>query len=228
MNYLELCQELRSECGIQGDGPSSVVGQTGIMAKLVRWTRQAYIDIQSRPFPWDWLQQEIEFPLTAGLGEYDLLSGASWARPDVSSFKNTNSWLWPVATPAAKTKVKVLTHDEFVRDVPDRTAVGVPSSVSIAPWRAVRFNRVPDRDCTYRVECRLTPELLSANDHVPAMPEQHHRVIVLFAAKYYARHDADTTLSAGLNEELRTAWTALIRECTPAIEWKASRGEDPI
>jgi hypothetical protein len=228
MNFLELCQEVRSECGIQGDGPTSVVGQTGILAKVVRWTREAYTQLQARPLQWDWLQHEIDFPVVAGEGEYDLLSGASWARPDVGRFLDSNSWIKATAAGSQKYRVGVRTHNEFLREVTDRTQVGMPSLVTITPQRLVRFNRVPDQDYTYTVECRLTPEVLSENSHVPAMPEQHHRVIVLAAIKYYARHDGDIQLTQGILDEWRTAYPALVRECVPPIEWTSFKSEDPI
>ncbi len=42
MNFLSLCQRLRSEARIPGTGPSSVTGQTGELAKIVEWITTAY------------------------------------------------------------------------------------------------------------------------------------------------------------------------------------------
>ena len=47
MNFLSLCQRLRSEARIPGTGPSSVTGQTGELAKIVEWITTAYEDIQA-------------------------------------------------------------------------------------------------------------------------------------------------------------------------------------
>ena len=45
MTYLELCKELRRRCGIQGDGPSSVASQVGVLATVVAEVQNAYREI---------------------------------------------------------------------------------------------------------------------------------------------------------------------------------------
>ena len=40
MNFLELAKRTSKECGISGEGPSSVAGQSGMNAKVVNWVRK--------------------------------------------------------------------------------------------------------------------------------------------------------------------------------------------
>ena len=113
MNFLELCQTVRGDASLQGEGPTSVTGQTGIYAKIVRWTNEAYIEIQSLGLDFDWMRAMCELPITAGVGSYDLLSGASWNRPDVKRFLSSNSWLIDGTT---RSRVKVVDHATMLRD----------------------------------------------------------------------------------------------------------------
>lgn len=48
--YLELCQAFREDIGIAGTGPATVVGQTGILGRIVRWIADADITIQALQF----------------------------------------------------------------------------------------------------------------------------------------------------------------------------------
>ncbi len=59
MDYLSLCQRLRKEAGVSGDGPATVVGQTSMYDKLVGWIDTAWQEMQtSRP---DWLFMNKQF-----------------------------------------------------------------------------------------------------------------------------------------------------------------------
>lgn len=224
MTNLELCQALRGDCSIQGEGPTSVIGQTGIYAKLVRWVKEAYVEIQALPHDYDWMRAEMALPLLAGTGTYDLLSGASWNRPDVRRFMSNNSWL--VSPSGVRSRVLVIDHAKMLRDWPLTTTVGTPSVVTIRPNRTVTFNFVPSTSFTWNVEAKLTPESLSAGDHVPSMPEQHHDAIVFKAKMKYATHDGDMELWKAARSEFNGAMSRLIIETVPAIEWTVSRGED--
>ncbi len=222
MNFLELCQAVRGDASIQGDGPTSVVGQVGIYAKLVRWVREAYIEIQAQPHDFDWMRAILALPVTSGVGTYDLLSGASWNRPDVRRFEDKNSWL---TAAGVRTRVRVYNHAQMLRDEPGIAVAGTPTAATIRPDRTVDFNRLPIEDATWIVEARLTPERLALNDHVPMMPEQHHDVIVRKALMRYALHDGDTELYKITAREYSSGMNRLIIETVPAIEWPASRGE---
>jgi len=224
LNFLELCQTVRGDASLQGEGPTSVAGQTGIYAKIVRWTNEAYIEIQSLGLDFDWLRAMCDVPLAAGVGSYDLLSGASWNRPDVKRFLSGNSWLYDDA--GKRSRVRVIDHAQMLRDWPDTSGVGIPSAVTIRPWRVVEFNRVPEFDYIWKVEAKLTPESMSIGEHVPMMPEQHHHTIVKKALMYYATHDGDSELFKQARDDYGRALNRLVIETVPAIERVASRGED--
>ena len=223
MNFLQLCQTVRGDASLQGEGPTSVIGQTGIYAKIVRWTNEAYIEIQSLGLDFDWMRAMCELPLVAGTGSYDLLSGASWNRPDVKRFLSSNSWLIDGVT---RSRVRVIDHAKMLREWPDTSGVGIPNVATIRPWRVVEFNRVPEKAYTWLVEAKLTPESMTIGEHVPMMPEQHHHAIVKKALMYYATHDGDAELFKQAKDDYGRALNRLVIETVPAIERVASKGED--
>ena len=61
MTFLQLVQRTRQECGIAGDGPTTVVGQTKSMKRLVDWVSQSYVEIQEECPDFDFLRKSVSF-----------------------------------------------------------------------------------------------------------------------------------------------------------------------
>lgn len=47
MNYLELVNRARVECGVSGNALTAVTGQSGENARFTGWINSAYVDIQT-------------------------------------------------------------------------------------------------------------------------------------------------------------------------------------
>ena len=71
MNYLELCRELISECGYSGD-ILTTEGQTGQLARIVRWIRNADLELQRESNYWSFMDREFEFWTESGKARYTL------------------------------------------------------------------------------------------------------------------------------------------------------------
>ena len=56
--YLQLCKDTRQECGVQGVGPTAVTSQTGILARIVYWVKEADLYIQRLHPDWGFLLTE--------------------------------------------------------------------------------------------------------------------------------------------------------------------------
>ena len=65
MNFLDLCQRLVQETGIADEGPATVTGQTGDMGRIVNWTNDAWLKIQSIRADWNWAWSTGTSTLTA-------------------------------------------------------------------------------------------------------------------------------------------------------------------
>ena len=55
MTFLELCQTVRSEVGISGTGPTTVIGQEGQLLSIVNFTAEADFLIQGLWLDWNFL-----------------------------------------------------------------------------------------------------------------------------------------------------------------------------
>lgn len=70
MNFLELTKRLSSEVGASGNGPSSVLFQTGSSQRLVNWIASAWLEIQGLHNTWNWMRYPFQWETVAGTGDY--------------------------------------------------------------------------------------------------------------------------------------------------------------
>lgn len=81
MNFLQLAQRTASECGVSGT-LSTVVGQVGSLQRIVNWTSQAWIEIQTAHDDWQFMRSSVllgagaSFPTISGQLFYTLGVGA--------------------------------------------------------------------------------------------------------------------------------------------------------
>jgi len=95
--FLSIVQLLRQEAGIAGTGPSTVVGQTGEMKRLVDWTAAAWFEIQATHPDWRYKRYSVSFATVAAQATYTPaqagITAATFSRWVRDSFRvyNTSS-----------------------------------------------------------------------------------------------------------------------------------------
>lgn len=187
MNFLQLCQRLRSEAGIAGTGPSTVVNQSGEMGRIVAWVQDAYRDICDKRRDWNFLRNDFTFNLVIGTSEY--------AQSTVSNLANwkTDSFRLYLTTVNDEQWIRFLPWEEF-RDFrlygPTSTATGRPIEFSVKPDKTVTFWPIPDDTYTVRGEFFRTAPELSLDADEPLF-DRHHMAIVYNALMRNAAHTAD-------------------------------------
>src|SRR3990167_10149054 len=67
--FLELCQDTEEDCDYSSL-LTSTIGQTGMHKKMVRWVKDAYIEIQNKYPLWRWLQVPFTFDTVASDDTY--------------------------------------------------------------------------------------------------------------------------------------------------------------
>lgn len=172
MNFLELCQRLVRETGIADTGPSTVVGQTGDMQRVVDWVNDAWLMIQSMRKNWRWMWSTGSSTLTAGTYEVTLPA-------TVERIKRVST---------GQTYLQELTWNQMAdayREVQD----GAPSAWAIRPDGVLVFNAKPETTETVTYEYYEVPISMAANIDTPGMPERYHLLIVYAALKDYAQFD---------------------------------------
>lgn len=196
MNFLELCQSTAKESGtIEGDArPTSVLNQIGRLAKIVRWTAQAYEAIQNSRSDWRWMRAEFEKQTNPGQARY---AAGSWAIDRFAdwvydgSYEESGFSVYETARgPADESTLRFLPWDEFYRyklrgaQIPQR-----PVFFSVSDSGEFVLSPTPDKAYTVRGRYRKTPQILVADTDVPEMPVAHHPLIWRQALVYLADSD---------------------------------------
>ena len=159
MTFLELCQEVVRLGGISGTGPANTTSQTGEYRRVVMFVSEAYEEICSQHFDWDFLWgQEVAsvsteiVPAPANLGIWDaqrlFLDGAA---------------------------LTSIVHAEYV---PETLSNSRPYGAVIRPDGSLQLVPAPDTSYDIIFDYFKAAPTLSADNDVPLMPERFHRVIV--------------------------------------------------
>lgn len=93
MNYLQLCNLTRQNCGISGSDLVTVAGQTGEMLRLTNWVNEAWMDLQTMRQDWEWMRKSMTFttvahqigytPTQIGLTDFGM-----WSRDTFRNYAN--------------------------------------------------------------------------------------------------------------------------------------------
>jgi hypothetical protein len=197
MNFLQLCQAVAEDSGTVAGVPNftTVTGATGRVKQVVGWTRDAYIDIQNERNDWRWMRTSFEKALTIDQIAYDALTDWSldnvseWL-PDLPAEGWRNLSIYESGFEERESDIAQIEYNLF-RQRYQRGAhdANQPVEWSISPTNQLLFGPKPDKAYVVRGEYRTTPETLVADDDIPSMPAQYHRVIVQEAMRLMSRSD---------------------------------------
>lgn len=222
--YLELCQDLARESGtVSGTQPVTVTGQTGRLAKIVKWVATAWRDIQRSREDWLFLQAEIgSANLSPGTDAYTSASFglAQWAAwiPDGPDYPPNLTLYDPDVGKADEAYIRYM---DWVAFRP-MFRVGVvdssrPAYWSVSPAGEIVFGPSPDKAYVLNGRYRRRPQVLAADADTPICPEQFHDLIWEAALKRLSGHD-----EAGTSFQNAAYWNDqtyydLVRAQTPKI-----------
>lgn len=181
MTYLELCQRAARESGtIPGDNtPSTVVGQSGRLRKLIDWVATAYTDIQTEFNDWRWMQGTYSGSVTQSNPTY---TGASFGLSRFNRWIATPHQVTIYETPEGVADESELTFrpwDDFRRLYDRGTQLeNRPIEYTITPAGEIRLGPVPGASYTLRGPYQKSAQILAANSDTPEMPSDYHMMIV--------------------------------------------------
>lgn len=190
MNFIQLAQRLRLECGVSGTGPVTVLGQSGEMERLVEWVRTADYELQLEHPDFDWMRTTVQFNTVAGQPTYTLTDIAitnhgKWKMDSFRSYETaigTNSELF----------LGNIGYDQWrdqyqynaLRNVSNR-----PIAIAQAPDKSLCLGPKPDKIYTVVGEYWKTPTSMVADTDTPALPERYHMAIVYRAMMDYGAYE---------------------------------------
>jgi hypothetical protein len=207
--FLSLCQDLRRECLIPGTGPASVLNQTGQMARVVAWIRDAYTEIQVEEPGWRWLRGNFQIVTQANVRTYRYSdTGVTDSDTALAIARFATWWRDPdlqiyLQSAGVGTRGPV----SFV-EWPDHRRVwltgsqnpGYPSEWSIDPQDRISFGATPNGVYVAAGEYQKGPQVLAADADVPEMPDRFHQLIVARGMKKYAAGIYAPEVLAAANE----------------------------
>ena len=177
MNYLQLCQRFVEDTGIEGQGPTTVTGQTGIYGKVVRWVRDADRAIQNKHQDWDFLWAEYSFETIAGVTQYVAPSTiGTWGE------------FW-IEIDGEYRQLDIIGFDEWKRLDRATDEQDAPHCLAIDPQRNLRLYPAPDDEYTISTEYWRSPKVLATNTDTSLIPTRFERIILCRAKMYFAEHD---------------------------------------
>lgn len=196
MNYLQLINRTRVECGVSGASTplTTAQGLTGEAARIAAWVATAWDDIQTSREDWQWMRVPVEFnlvtqqqvytPAQAGVGA----TLANWKR---DSFRCSS-----VGQNYQDEQLMNWMDYNVFRNLYQygrmRTTYARPVVVSIVPGltKNLAFGAIPDQPYVITGEHYTLPTTLTLDTDTPTCPDRFHMAIVYRAMMYYAGFEA--------------------------------------
>ncbi len=175
MTYLELCQKVREECGVQGSGPSSVIDQTGLLKRFVNWVASANLLVQALHPDWNFLWKEFTADTT--LGSFSITKPADlgmWYRGSFAVDRWTSS-----GRSLQLISYEVWRSNNYLKINSE------PYSLAISPSNDLVLSSPANGTFEIYGEYWKTPEELTSNTQVSLIPERFHRVIIERAKSWF-------------------------------------------
>jgi hypothetical protein len=191
MTFLQLCQRVAQESGVIPVGPTTTIGQTGKLGKVVNWTAEAYNMIQTEGITdWRWLEDTFNGNCTPSLRT---VTGVMLGITD-----RFGSWIIKpteeVGMVAAASPLDGVDYwllyrpwEYFYSNFmvgPPASETGKPIYFTVSPANALLLHPVPNLAYTLKGRYRKSPQDLassvdpSRNDALPEMPSTYHMAIV--------------------------------------------------
>lgn len=200
MTYLQLVQQLRMESGIAGTGPTTTVGQTGELGRLVSWINSAYEDIQNKRNDWRFLRKNFTLALVPAQNIYPRTSPAltlsggavkNWKRNSLRIYTDTVNFSDELWLPNRDWD---LFRDNRLRGA-SSNQTGRPIEFSSDPSKDVYVWPKPDSSVPYfiRGEYYQIPDVFANDNSVPIF-DTNEMVIVYNALMRYAAYVSEPAL----------------------------------
>jgi len=220
LNLLTIVQSLHYEAKLAGSAPTSVTGQTGRTADLVRWAIEAYNDIQrDRDGKWNWLRSDWYVDTVASTSSYaytvvyDTSAAAFISRFRAWDLDEREPPLIYLSSAGEVTERELAIHDwpDFRHTYIRAThTAAYPGVISAKVDNTLHLGPTPD--AVYRVTgtyWKDAQELVLAAD-IPEMPADFHMAIVYRALLKYGYNTVSPEILARAEVEGRAIWESLV------------------
>lgn len=223
MTYLQLVEELWSQCRKNGAAPTAVHDQTGERADFVRWIARAWVTIQTMRQDWKWMRKSTTFVTVNGQHEYTpvqcgILAGG-FGKWIPESFR-----VYPTAVgPTGEIELHwEPDYDEWRRtylysgnrDVRSQPIVAAP----VPQTQGLALGPIPSGIWTITADYYKAPVLLSSANEIPDLPPNHDPMMIVHKALCtYAVSHARPEVYAESKEQLQLMLQRLLSDQAPRM-----------
>ena len=193
--YLVLCQNMARDVGIPGTGPSDVTSSSLSEEEnaVVRYVKEADVDIQSRWFNWGFLWTEVTLTPTADVSTLTSPSDlGNWKLDSFVLAKGTNSYQ----------ELEYMDWDDYNLEYKLGSITSdTPEVFSVKPDNVIDLYPTPADTTAISAAYWKTPTEMSVDSSESPIPSRFHKIITARAKIYYAENeDAPEILSGALAE----------------------------
>ncbi len=191
MNFLQLANRLKLECGVSGNDMTTVISQPAEFNRLVTWINAAWLDIQSMREDWQWMRASATFNTVTGKSTYSIADTGvsnfgSWYR---DTFRN-----YVTATGLSSEMTMDYVDYEYWRDTylfgANRNTTSQPNVITITPDKSIGLGPVPIIGYTVTGDYFKVATSLALDTDTPLLPAQFHMAIVYRAMMSYGAYEA--------------------------------------
>lgn len=209
MTFLQLCQALRQDCGVQGTGPSTVVGQVGILKRIVDYVANADEYIQNLYADWGFLRGQTWTRTTVAGTE-------TYTADAVLGFWDTESFMLN----RGLTSAQVLPVRPYVRRKYHRDN-SKPSYVMVHDDGSVVLNAPADAAYALSGDYFKKPTKMTANSDNSLIPSQFRRIILVRAKMWFAEDEELPQMYQTALAEYRDMLSRLEAHSLPGQRWRS-------
>lgn len=218
MTYLELCQLLAYQAGVDGENSvTTTAGQTGELRRVCQWVASAWLDIAGLHTHWKFFWENPDLTILNGTNAIAGTVDASRYDKDSVYFNDGSPQrrlLEYLPWQAFRATYRQLSSDDNVQ------------VFSVRPDNALVFNAIVTADTLCSVERWKNPVPLAADGDTPPMPADLHEVIVWRALVKYANFDEARVQRETAVDEMTTRLSAMRTRCLPEWELGGPLGDE--
>lgn len=230
--YLELCSDLRQESTDSGSGPTAVTGQSGELARFVKWVKDAWTELQNEHDDWRWMQKYFSVSTVSGTGAYAY--DATGLTDTVSLAAITRFSRWHTKPHDFKCYLSSggvggeyflqwMNWEDFKLLYRKGTQTnGRPVHVSVDETNKFVLGPIPNAVYVVSGGYTIGPQILAANSDTPEMPSRFHSLIVYRAMIKYGFNSVAPEALQRASIEGGRLHSALVRDQRPPISANCS------
>lgn len=210
MNFLSMCKRVRQMSGVSGDGPASVIGQRGILHKIVDWVRDAEWEILTLHDDWKFLRNNGSINLISSQSDYAIDATSLGA---INRIKQASINGQPLV---------IVDHEQWQNNYIKYTEgkTGIPQEITITSNQLIKVYPTPRANALVIMDYFKLPVAMAENVDASQIPTRYELAIIRKALMFYADLEEDIHLYQRSAIEYENWLSKLANDQLPKISFE--------